>query len=59
MFRKMCGKDENKKELDEGGTVKGEDGLKGGEEENSKPSSNIQVNADSVQQAKIEDEKGK
>ena len=61
MFRKMCGKDENKKELDEGGTVKGEDGLKGVEEEmgNSKPSSNIQVNADSVQQAKIEDEKGK
>ena len=55
MFRKMCGKDENKKELDEGGTVKGEDGLKGVEEEmgNSKPSSNIQVNA------KIEDEKGK
>ena len=56
----MCGKDENKKELDEGGTVKGEDGSKGVEEEigKCKPSSDIQVNVDSVQQAKMEDEKG-
>ena len=54
----MCGKDEKKKELYEEGTVKGEDGLKRSEEE-TKPSSDIQVNADSVQQAKMEDDKGK
>ena len=54
----MCGKDEKKKELYEGGTVKGEDGLKRSEEE-TEPSSDIQVNADSVQQAKMEDDKGK
>jgi len=51
-------KDEKKKELYEGGTVKEEDGLKRSEEE-TKPSSDIQVNADSVQQAKMEDDKGK